>query len=77
VRKLEDDEGRELAGRVVIQALEDLTSSKDILLALDSFEWLLMGDGCLWAEALEAPPREPEDVLTIIGGRRWRCLVKK
>lgn len=77
MRKLEDSEGRELAGRVVIQALEDVTSERDILKALDAFEWLLFGDACLWAEALGAPPREPEDVLRIVGGRRWRCLVKK
>lgn len=75
MRKLEEDMGRELAVGVLHQALDDLRSP-DILRALDAFEWLVFGDGPLWAECLDAPPRAPEDVLTLIGGRGWHRLNK-
>lgn len=76
MRKLEGDEGRELAGRVVVQALQDL-SSPDILRFGDALEWFLFGDGCLWAECLNVPPRQPEDVLSIMGGAKWLHLARK
>lgn len=76
MRKLEGEMGKELAVGVLHQALDDLRSP-DYLRALDAFEWLVMGDGCLWSECLDLPPRSPDDVMELIRGVGWQRLNKK